>query len=143
MDDIRETPEVDPRIVRFVRRHHLLTLATTDAEAPYCAHAFYGYDAERNLLIFASDDTTHHVQQMERRPKVSAAIASPTRIVGKLQGLQLCGTATRADDKARKTYIRRFPFAALMELRLWVIKPNYMKYTDNTLGFGTKLIWNA
>ena len=48
-----------------------------------------------------------------------------------------------ADEEARKTYIRRFPFAALAELTLWVVEISYMKFTDNTLGFGKKLIWNS
>ncbi len=28
-------------------------------------------------------------------------------------------------------------------LRLWSITPTFLKLTDNTLGFGKKLIWNA
>ena len=35
-----------------------------------------------------------------------------------------------------------FPYAALAELTLWAIAPDFMKFTDNTLGFGKKLIWN-
>mgnify|MGYP000112824588 len=32
---------IDPRIVRFIGRHHVLTLATVAGEQPYCSHAFY------------------------------------------------------------------------------------------------------
>ena len=41
---------VDTRIVRFLKKHHVLTLATSSEGAPYCSNAFYCYDAERNLL---------------------------------------------------------------------------------------------
>ena len=75
--------------------------------------------------------------------QVALGIALESKAVGKLQGLQLCGTVREADEEARKTYIRRFPFAALAELTLWVVEISYMKFTDNTLGFGKKLIWNS
>ena len=65
-----------------------------------------------------------------------------TKIVGRVQGLQLCGTAARADETAKRAYLKRFPYAALAELTLWAIRPDYMKLTDNTLGFGKELIWN-
>lgn len=136
------TAQVDPRIVRFIRKHHVLTLATHDEGLPYCSNAFYGYDTERNLLIFSADRATHHAQQMERNQHVAASIVLETRVVGRLQGLQLCGSVALADEQARKTYLRRFPFAAMIELTLWALEPSFMKYTDNTLGFGTKLTWN-
>lgn len=133
--------EVDKRIVRFLRRHHVLTLATSAEGAPYCANAFYCYDTERNLLIFTSELSTQHARQMERNPEVAASVVLETRIVGRIQGLQLCGTVQRADGAARRAYLARFPYAALAELTLWALAPHYLKFTDNTLGFGKKLIW--
>lgn len=136
---------VDERIVRFIRRHHVLTLATASAAGdPYCANAFYAYDAERNRLIFTSDRTTLHARQMEARPRVAASIVLETRIVGRVQGLQLLGTVEAAgDDAARSCYLKRFPYAALADLTLWALRPDYLKLTDNTLGFGKKLVWTA
>ena len=112
---------IDPRIVRFIGRHHVLTLATVAGEQPYCSHAFYAYDPERNLLVFAADKTTRHAEEMQANRQVALGIALESKAVGKLQGLQLCGTVREADEEARKTYIRRFPFAALAELTLWVV----------------------
>ena len=43
---------IDPRIVRFIGRHHVLTLATVAGEQPYCSHAFYAYAPERKLHLF-------------------------------------------------------------------------------------------
>ena len=134
---------IDERIVKFLKRHHVLTLATATADgAPYCANAFYAYDAASNRLIFTSDDATNHSQQMLSNNRVAASVVLETRIVGKVQGLQICGTANRGDEADRKAYIRRFPYsAAIGELHLWHIEPDLLKYTDNTLGFGKKLIW--
>ena len=102
----------------------------------------YCYDAERNLLIFTSDMATRHAQQMARNPCVAASVVLETKVVGRVQGLQLCGKAERADEAARRAYLKRFPYAVLAELTLWAIAPDFMKFTDNTLGFGKKLIWN-
>ena len=135
--------ELDERIVKFLKRHHVLTLATVSAEGePYCANAFYAYDTERNRLIFTSDNTTRHAQEMIANSRVAASVVLETRVVGKVQGLQICGNALPGDDADRKAYIRRFPYAAAIgELHLWSIEPDFMKFTDNTLGFGKKLIW--
>lgn len=133
---------VDKRIVDFIKRHHVLTLATTSGKGePYCAACFYAYDKERNRLIFTSDDTTRHAQEMLQNSTVACGITLETRVVGKVQGAQICGTADRGDDKDRSIYIKRFPYAALAPLNIWAIVPSFIKLTDNTLGFGKKLIW--
>ena len=48
-----------------------------------------------------------------------------------------------ADEEAKSVYIKRFPYAAVAPLKLWMVEPKMMKLTDNTLGFGTKLIWQS
>ncbi len=136
---------LDRRIIKFVQRHHVLTLATVDSEGkPYCSNAFYGYDEERNAFVFASNMETKHVQQMIQRHSVAASILLESKIVGKLQGLQISGDVFEGDEQDRKCYIAAFPFAALAPtpLTLWRLEPHFLKYTDNKLGFGTKLIWN-
>ena len=135
---------VDKRIVDFIKRHHVLTLATVSCEGePYCAACFYAYDKERNRLIFTSDDTTTHAQQMLQNRSVACGITLETRIVGKVQGAQICGIAERGNDTDKATYIKRFPYAAVAPLNIWAVEPTFIKLTDNTLGFGKKLIWKS
>ena len=135
---------IDKRIVDFIKRHHVLTLATVSSEGePYCAACFYAYDKEHNRLIFTSDDSTRHAQQLLENAKVAVGITLETRIVGKIQGVQICGVAQRGDDADKKLYIKRFPYAAVAPLNIWAVEPTFIKLTDNTLGFGKKLIWNS
>ena len=135
---------VDKRITDFIKRHHVLTLATVSSEGePYCAACFYAYNKERNRLIFTSDDSTRHAQQMLENKRVAIGITLETRIVGKVQGVQICGIAERGDEKDKATYIKRFPYAAVASLNIWAVEPTFIKLTDNTLGFGKKLIWNS
>jgi uncharacterized protein YhbP (UPF0306 family) len=110
---------------------------------PYVANCFYAYDAKRNVLVFTSDTTTRHGAEMAANSNVAISIVLETRIVGRVQGIQIVGTAERGDDEARKSYIKRFPYAAAAPLELWMVRPSMMKLTDNTLGFGKKLIWQS
>lgn len=133
----------EKRIVSFIARHHVLTLATATSEGmPYCAACFYAYDKARNVIVFTSDDNTTHAQQMVANCSVACAINLETRVVGKVQGLQICGTVRRGAEEDKMMYIKRFPYAAVAPLNIWVVEPDFMKLTDNTLGFGKKLIWN-
>ena len=133
----------EKRITDFMARHHVLTLATATKEGvPYCAACFYAYDKSRNRIVFTSDDSTLHAQQMVENSSVAVAINLETRIVGKVQGIQICGTVRRGEEADKSVYIKRFPYAAVAPLNIWVVEPTFMKLTDNTLGFGKKLIWN-
>ena len=135
---------IDKRIVDFIKRHHVLTLATISSKGePYCAACFYAYDKERNVIVFTTDDTTTHGQQMIANANVACAINLETRVVGKVQGIQICGVARRGNETHKSVYIKRFPYAAVAPLNIWVVEPTFMKLTDNTLGFGKKLIWNS
>ena len=139
--------EPDKRIVSFIRRHHVLTLATCDQSGLWCANIFYAWMERDGVLVFTTGAETRHSAQMELNPNVAASVVLETRVVGRVQGLQMTGRAERPQgdmaDRARKAYLRRFPYAAAMGLDLWMLRPDYMKLTDNRLGFGKKLIWNG
>lgn len=133
---------VDERIMRFIAKHHVLTLATVgESGEAWVANCFYAYDPRRNLFIFTSDTSTRHGSEMAKNGKVALSVVRETRIVGCVQGLQVVGYARPADDEAHKAYIKRFPYAVVAPLTLWMVEPTHIKFTDNTLGFGKKLIW--
>ena len=133
----------EKKITDFIGRHHVLTLATAAAgeSQPYCANCFYAYDKARNRFIFTTDDATRHGSHMLGNARVACSIVLETRVVGRIQGLQICGTALRGDEEAKRIYLKRFPYAAVAGLNIWTVEADYMKLTDNTLGFGKKLIW--
>lgn len=137
--------ELDKRIITFIRKHHVLTLATSFDNKPYCCSCFYVYNEERNELLVTSDKDTRHISEVMKQPCVSGTIALETTMVGKIQGIQFTGMMTElnGDDlaKMKTAYIKRFPVAAFAELLLWRIKPDFIKFTDNRLGFGKKMIW--
>lgn len=135
----------DSRIVDFINQHHVLTLATCSENQPYCAHCFYAYLPDENMLVFTSDQDTRHGTQALENPQVAGGIALETKTIGKIQGLQFCGKAMLAEGellkKAKKAYLKAFPYAALMKTTLWAVQLTFLKMTHNRLGFGKKLIW--
>ena len=134
--------EIDKKIERFIAKHHVLTLATSSRDGePYCCNCFFAYDEASAAFIFTTDAATHHGQMMQANPRVAASVVLETRTVGKVQGLQITGKVLPAEDGDKMTYIKAFPYAAVADLSLWRLQADMMKLTDNTLGFGKKLIW--
>ena len=135
---------MDERIAKFLARHHVMTLATVDdGGRAWCSNEFYAFDSGRAMLIFTSSADTAHAAHMSANPEVAASVVLETRVVGRVQGCQIRGRAALGDDGARRRYLRRFPYAAAMltDAEVWAVTVDYVKFTDNTLGFGKKLIW--
>ena len=137
---------IDKRIIKFIKKHHVLTIATSVNDEPWCATCFYVYLEEENAFVFTTDLKTRHGQEFLKNGRVSGAVALETIIIGKIRGIQFSGIVSEPEgdlaDKAQKAYIRRFPVAMLMDTHLWVVTLTHIKFTDNRLGFGKKLIWN-
>ncbi|MEN8122350.1 MAG: pyridoxamine 5'-phosphate oxidase family protein [Bacteroidota bacterium] len=137
----------DKRIIEFINEHHVLTLATSNNNKAYCANCFYTYLEDENAFVFTSDLDTKHAQDALAQNHVAASIVLETKTVGKIQGIQLTGTMfqpeTELKKKAKKAYLKSFPYAALMKTTLWVLQPTYIKMTHNVLGFGKKLVWGS
>jgi uncharacterized protein YhbP (UPF0306 family) len=136
---------INRRVIRFLRKHHVLTIATSSGNEPWCANCFYVYMEVENALVITTDTDTRHGREFISNPLVSGSVVLETLIPGKIRGIQFQGIVTESKGdmavKARSAYLRRFPFAMLMETHLWVVELTYIKMTDNRLGFGKKLIW--
>lgn len=136
---------LDKKIILFLKKHHVLTLATTMNNEPWCANCFYVYHEEENSLIFTSDDDTRHATEAIKNPMVAGSVVLETTVIGKIQGIQFQGILKKAKGeslkKAKQKYLHRFPIATLMNTNLWILELTLIKLTDNRLGFGKKLIW--
>ncbi|MEA1898510.1 MAG: pyridoxamine 5'-phosphate oxidase family protein [Bacteroidota bacterium] len=136
---------IDKGIVTFINNHHVLTLATCSENEPWCANCFYVYVEDMNLFVFTSDDTTKHIQDVLTQDLVAGSIVLETTVIGKIRGIQFQGKMWKPEGallkKVKTAYLKRFPIAMLLKTNLWVIDPILLKYTDNRLGFGKKLIW--
>jgi uncharacterized protein YhbP (UPF0306 family) len=134
--------QVLSKIEAFVTQHHLLALGTSAGNLPQSCSAFYVFLKENVSFIIASDIKTQHIQNIQNNPNVSIVIALETEQIGTIRGVQCHGVMRQCDDTSqKKAYLKRFPYAIAMNPTLWSIEISEMKFTDNRLGFGKKLIW--
>ena len=130
------------KITSFLSKHHVLSLATSDGLELSACNLFYVYDAEKISFVVASSDETTHIKNISKNQKVAGTVVLETKIVGKIEGVQFRGEFLPLDDESlKKLYFKSFPYALAMNPKLWQIKISYFKLTDNTLGFGKKIIW--
>jgi uncharacterized protein len=136
---------IDAKIIRFFKKHHVLTIATSVNDEPWCSNCFYGYLEDENALVFTTDPETRHGKEFLKNKIVAGSVVLETLVIGKIRGIQFQGIVSEPEGdlllSAKKTYLKRFPFAMLMDTHLWVVEMTHIKMTDNRLGFGKKLVW--
>lgn len=136
---------IDERIVRFFRKHHVLTIATSVKDEPWCANCFYVYLEEKNALVFTTGHETRHGKEFLKNKVVAGSVVLETPVIGKIRGIQFQGIVSEPEGvlskTVRKSFLKRFPVAMLMETHLWIVELTHIKMTDNRLGFGKKIIW--
>jgi uncharacterized protein YhbP (UPF0306 family) len=135
----------DIKILKFLKEHHVLTLATCVDNKPWCANCFYVLLEDEMGLVFTSDIETRHIREALVNCNVSGSIVLETAIAGKMQGMQFEGKLRKLDiqlsDKGTRAYLKRFPMTMLMNTTLWFLELSHIKMTDNRLGLENKLIW--
>ena len=132
------------KIVKFLDNHHVMTLATSTVDEVSACSLFYAFERDELSFIVASSDDTLHIKHIKQNPKIAGNILLETQTVGKIQGVQFRGAISEIkDDKLKKVYFKRFPYALALLPKLWQIKVTYFKMTDNRLGFGKKIIFEA
>ena len=130
------------KIINFLDEHHVLTLATYSNKEVDACNLFYTFDKVTTSFIVASSDETQHIKNITNNSKIAGSVVLETKTIGLIQGVQFRGDFISLEDKSLKaSYFKAFPYALAMSPKLWQIKVNYFKMTDNKLGFGKKVIW--
>lgn len=136
---------MDKKILTYIKANKVLTMATSINNSPYCAICFYVFDEESSTLIFLSDTTTKHISDALLNLKVAGTITTDVVSLAKIQGIQFEGVfihpTSGLEEDFYKKYYEKFPFARAKPSPIWGIELISIKMTDNTLGFGKKLIW--
>ena len=125
-------------IESFIKKHHVLTIATSYNNTPWCASSFYAYS--NKTFVIAGEKDTKHIKNGLQNNKVAGNIHLETKEIGKIEGLQFAGILKEADENEKKLYFETFPFSKALRPALWSIKVSCFKYTNNKLGFGKKII---
>lgn len=138
-------PPLPPRISGFMQNHHVLALAIHDDDGPWAANCFYALEeANVRLLILSSTDTRHGAAMLQRA-SVAGAISGQPQTVREIQGVQFTACAERlegvAREKALEFYFQRHPMARGHDADIWSLMLDSIKFTDNSIAFGHKTLW--
>ncbi|NCP45678.1 MAG: hypothetical protein COW67_14270 [Flavobacteriales bacterium CG18_big_fil_WC_8_21_14_2_50_32_9] len=132
-------------ISAYLSKKKVLSFATSLNNIPYSANCYYVFDNTNYVLLFLSDENTRHIKEAVENENVAGTITTDAKTIVQLQGVQFTGKFIIPDETQKeqfyKVYYNKFPFAKAKPSKIWGISLEYLKMTDNTLGFGTKHLW--
>lgn len=135
----------DQRILKFLKEHHVLTLATCADNRPWCASCYYVFmDVEQGFVITSEMDS-RHIHEALANTYVSGTVVVESDLPGKTLGVQFEGKLRILDyslaNKAKTLYLKKFPLTSLLQNTFWYIEILSIKYTDNRLQPRNVLFW--
>lgn len=134
--------ELKETIIKYMEGHNICTLATSKEDVPHASTVEYANDGL--TLYFFTSPTSQKIAQIKTNPKIALTIDEDYLDWMKIKGIQLEGEAevledSREIEKARKIFIKKYPFVAQFgELKVnWVkIVPTKIWFLDNEKGLG-------
>ncbi len=137
--------KIDPEIVEFIKENRTANIACALDNEPYAFSCFYAFLEDKGCLVFKSSLSTKHAEMMLQNRRVAGTIIPEKLKMTSIKGIQLEGLILDEEhsffSKALASYYLSYPFATAMDGRLWVLKIDSIKFTDNTRGFGFKQSW--
>ena len=140
------------RVQRYLRDHHVATLATSGDEGVWAAAVFYVNQG--STLFFLSSPKSRHALDLAQNPQVAVTIQEDYADWLEIRGIQIegiaCEISGEEEDLARKLYGRKFPVVgmlaqapaaivkALAKVRWYKITPKRLYFIDNSLGLGNR-----
>ncbi len=138
------------QVQRYLREHHVMTLASHGDEGVWAAAVFYANDGF--AIYFLSAPTSRHCRNLARNPRAAAAVHEDCADWRKIKGVQMEGVASvlagEEEEKARRLYGAKFPVVgkleqapasmvkALAKVRWYKLVPERLYFIDNSAGFG-------
>lgn len=130
----------------FLEENTCASFACLDPQGnPYCFTCFYAVDLKEGLLYFKSSHDSNHAGFLLKNQIVAGTILPDKLNKLQVKGIQFEGLILAFDDALAKSaglhYYKTNPMAVAMPGEIWTVKIKRIKYTDSTLGFGKKIIW--
>jgi uncharacterized protein len=134
-------------IIDFINEQKVASICCLDEYGhPHCFSCFYAFNSSEGLLYFKSQSSTGHSRMLLEKQEIAGTILPDKLKVLALKGIQLRGVVLDFSDhmciNASSNYHKKFPFALAKSGDVWTLKLDFIKMTDNTKGFGTKIIWD-
>ncbi len=140
-----QTPKLNKAIQDFLKESSVVTIATSIKNQPYCAACYFAFVEGDNLLAFKSDTDTRHIEEAQKNELIAGSVLPDKIVKSKPKGVQFTGVFKKATgpegERAKKAYLKKYPVAGIFRGEIWVIELQHIKFTDNTLVFGKKTLW--
>ena len=135
-------------IINFINKQTCASVccSTKVDNRPYCFSSFYAFNSEEGLLYFKSSKETTHSKIISENKFVAGTILPDKLSTLQIKGIQFEGIILPDYDPMAKDaslqYHKHHPMALAMPGNMWTIQLTEIKMTDNSLGFGKKIIWS-
>lgn len=138
MDAMSSDMELKAKVLEYLAKNRLMTVATYGRHGIWSATVFYAF-SEVNDLIFFSKDDTWHSENIVDNSSVAVTINQHWGRPGHPQGMQIQGCAGRLPDvgkdklvqRLKALYIHRYPWARLYSNHKYFrIVPSQVWYLD-------------
>lgn len=150
--------EFRSRLFAYLAEQTTMTLSgVTEDGAPHSCDLFYAHASDL-AFYFLSDPKTQHAKNIERAPRVAATIHGASKGWEEIRGVQMDGMATRVAEPAERVsafalYVGKYGFVkqwladatmlgvmlkGLGVVELYKVSPRWLRFIDNSLGFGHK-----
>ena len=134
-------------IKEFLKGNKVASICFVDKEGnPYCVNCFYFFDDENGILVFKSSFGTKHDAFIMTNAKVAGTILPDSLDALKIKGIQFSGKIMDKSlpdtFKLSSNYTKKYPLSLTLPGYIWAIHLEHVKFTNNTLGFGNKTVWD-
>ena len=141
--------------IALIERQRTLVLATSDQHTPWAAPVYYVYIAPA-FFFFSSPQSTH-MKHALNTPVISSTLFSDADQWEQIEGIQMVGRIIPVEKtverlKVTTRYLKKFPMARSLlngkgrsgldvsaKVRLYAFYPRRIFYTNNQLGFGSRM----
>ena len=135
---------MDERMKKFIVRQTCASICCVDEVGkPYCFSVFYAFDDNKDFLYYKSSDDTKHTPLLKANPNIAGSILPDKLKSLMIKGIQFEGSAfiDKNNPDAKSVFYGKHPIARTVPGRIWTVRIDKIKYTDNSLGFGKKVLW--
>ncbi len=136
---------VEKEITEFITANQVATICCCSGDLPYCFNVLYTVFEKEGHIVFKSSANTRHGDLLMRNNRVAGTILPDNFNPEAIRGIQFEGVAYEEDEDsltpAASAYYSKNPIAMAMPGKIWIVEFQYVKFTDNSKGFGYKRSW--
>lgn len=122
-----------------------MVLSTADRSGAPAGAPLFFLASESLTLFWLSAPDSRHSRNLEEQPEAAVSVFAPVHDWREIRGVQMTGYARRAADTSiLPAYRARFKLgpefdAAIASSAVWEFRPRWLRFLDNSLGFGFKI----